>query len=137
MSLRRLFRGLILGQAALVILQSLIPTPDGGDSTITMNVGPSGISVDHPWLAILALIFVIGLVIALIGLYRFRSWARPLYPALMLGAVVARLLVPPESTPTGADALLTVAFWVLSAILIGLAYLSPVATHFRHRAAAA
>ena len=120
-----------------MILQSLIPTPDGGDSTITMNVGPSGISVDHPWLAILALIFVIGLVIALIGLYRFRSWARPLYAALMLGAVVARLLVPPESTPTGADALLTVAFWVLSAILIGLAYLSPVATHFRHRAAAA
>ena len=137
MSLRRLFRGLILSQAAVVILQSVLPTPAEGDPTITMNVSPSGISVDRPWLAILALIFVVGLVISLIGLYRFRSWARPTYAVLMLGAVAARLMVPPELTTTRADAVLTVAFWAVSATLIGLAYFSPLATNFRHRVAAA
>ena len=137
MPLRRLFRGLILGQAALAILQSVFPAPDAGDATITVNVYPSSMSVDRPWLAIVALLFVLGLVIALIGLYRFRSWARPTYVALMLGALTARWLVPAESTATRADTFFTVAFWMFSAILIGLAYLSPVGATFRHRAAAA
>ena len=71
-------------------------------------------------------------IITAVGLYRFWRPARPLYLASMALAYLAAPVTPPVVQTSLASMLPSLAA-VLSGLMVGLMYFSPVASEFGHR----
>jgi hypothetical protein len=70
-------------------------------------------------------------IVALVGLWWFRSWARALYLAVVGVGLLGALLLGGEPR-TGLEASLSALCWLVSGVIISLAYWSPLAGTFRH-----
>jgi hypothetical protein len=80
----------------------------------------------------LTLLWGIGSLVASVGVFALRRWARPLFLVLaLLGCVLQALLEP--SVTTGWSVAAETAAQVLVGVTIGVVYFSPVRGHFARR----
>jgi hypothetical protein len=70
--------------------------------------------------------------VALAGLWRFRNWARVLYVAVASIGLLASLLLGSEAR-SGMQASLNALCWLVTGVIIALAYWSPVAAMFKSK----
>jgi hypothetical protein len=125
----RLFRFLILADPVLSIMAAL------AGLTITDSVEPPTNSAEPTVLFMVlgSLVFVLW-VVALVGLWRFRVWARPLY-LIVTGLSLGLYLIPPYEPSSGLGDFLTGLTWAVTGALMALMYYSPVAERFALRSA--
>ncbi len=69
-------------------------------------------------------------IVALAGLWRFRNWARVMYLAVAGVGLLGSLLVGGEQR-SGLEAVLNALCWLVTGVIIALAYWSPLAATFR------
>ena len=74
--------------------------------------------------------------VALVGLWQFRNWARALYLTVAGVGVVGTLLAGGEATSGLVEAMSSVC-WLVTGVIIALVYWSPLAMTFRSAARAA
>ena len=80
----------------------------------------------------LTLLWGVGSVVASVGVFALRRWARPLFLVMaLLGCVLQALLEP--SVTTGWSVAAETAAQVLVGATLGVAYFSPVRGHFARR----
>lgn len=80
----------------------------------------------------LTLVWGVGSVIASVGVFALRRWARPVFLAMaLLGCVLQALLEP--SVTTGWSVAAETAAQVLVGATLGVLYFSPVRGHFARR----
>lgn len=80
----------------------------------------------------LTLLWGVGSLVASVGVFALRRWARPLFLVMaLLGCVLQALLEP--SVTTGWSVAAETAAQVLVGVTIGLVYFSPVRGHFARR----
>ena len=129
----RFFRTLILAEAGFALLGvglSFSWENNPTDETSISIVGPT-------WLTFVALPLVAAWIAALVGLWRFRSWARALYLVVSISAWLLQLAVPAEPALSRGENFSTAAIWLISGMVIGLMFFSPVAAAFREQPPAA
>jgi hypothetical protein len=82
----------------------------------------------------LTLLWGIGSLVASVGVFALRRWARPLFLVMaLLGCVLQALLEP--SVTTGWSVAAETAAQVLVGVTLGVLYFSPVRGHFARRPA--
>ena len=69
-------------------------------------------------------------IVALAGLWRFRNWARFVYLAVAGVALLGSLLLGGEQR-SGLEASINALCWLVTGVIIALAYWSPLAASFR------
>jgi len=124
----RLFRLLILADAALTVAAGVVGAFGAEPATDSPEPG-----------LLLLLLGLVGLVLwiaALIGLWRLRPWARPLYVGAT-GFGLALYLIPPYYPGSILDDFFSGLTWVGAGALLALMYYSPVDASFRSGAVAA
>ena len=80
----------------------------------------------------LTLLWAVGSLVASVGVFALRRWARPFFLVMaLLGCVLQALLEP--SVTTGWSVAAETAAQVLVGVTIGVVYFSPVRGHFARR----
>ena len=80
----------------------------------------------------LTLLWAVGSLVASVGVFALRRWARPLFLVMaLLGCVLQALLEP--SVTTGWSVAAETGAQVLVGVTIGVVYFSPVRGHFARR----
>jgi hypothetical protein len=128
MSHTRIFRSFLLSDALLttaVVLTSVFRTtgtPDASEPGSTVQMA-------------LELVVLVAWIAALIGLWRFRAWARIAYLTVTAIGLLGALLIG-GAERTSIEAALNAACWLVAGAIIALAYWSPLDAAFRRNARA-
>jgi hypothetical protein len=102
-----------------------------------MTDGSSDDGSSEPLLYTLIEIAVLAIwLAALAGLWRFRRWARLMYVGVASFGLLASLLLGSEAR-SGMEASLNALCWLVTGVIIALAYWSPVAATFESNVRAA
>lgn len=117
----RLFRLLILVDPCLSVLAAL------AGITISDSV-PTGSEPEVLFMVLGSFALVLW-VAALIGLWRLRIWARPLY-VIATGLGLVLYLIPPYKPSSNLGDFFTGLTWIVTGSLLALMYYSPVGGHF-------
>lgn len=123
MSDKRLFRGFLASDAVLttaVILAGILRASDAGE-------GGNPDSLIHLLGEITVLVVWI---VALAGLWQFRSWARVVYVGVAAVGLLGSLLLG-GAERSGLEAALNALCWLVAGAIIALAYWSPIGAMFR------
>lgn len=123
MSHTRIFRTFLISDVLLTtvsVLAGFLKATDAGDG------GSS-----EPLLYVLVEIAVLVVwIVALAGLWRFRKWARVVYLAVAGVGLLGSLLLG-SAQRSGLEASLNALCWLVTGVIIALAYWSPLAATFR------
>ena len=120
MDLTRVFRTFLLSDAVLTTAS----IPAGRAPTDVTGQQPS-----DPVEMIIRIVVLVIWIVALAGLWQFRKWARVAYLAVAGVGVLSSLLLGSEQR-SGLEASLNAVCWLVTGVIIGLAYWSPLASYF-------
>jgi len=121
MSPTKVFRTFLLSDALLTAASILV----GFQATEATNEQSSD-SLLHTLIMIAVLV---AWIIALAGLWRFRNWARVVYVALAGVGLLGSLLLGGEAV-SGLEDSLNSLCWLVTGVIIAIAYWSPLASSF-------
>jgi hypothetical protein len=119
----QVFRTFLISDAVLTTTSILAGVLSATDST----GGEPSESLLHVLVEIAVLVVWI---VALAGLWRFQNWARFVYLAVAGVGLLGTLLVGGESR-SGFEASINALCWLVTGVIIALAYWSPLADTFR------
>ncbi len=117
----------ILGGIADMVLVQTLPTPLQQYLASLESVEPSRGDV---FLGIVGLIFLICVIVALIGLWKFKPWARTLYVIATILLLPAPLALGPVVMNPWAALFMSLAE-PLGGVLLAMMFLPPIAHEFR------
>jgi hypothetical protein len=122
----RLFRLLILADPVLSIVAALAGITFADSAKPTDSADPTVLFM------VLGSVDLVLWAVALIGLWRFRVWARPLY-VIATGLGLVLYLIPPYEPSSSLADFLTGLTWIVTGALMALMYYSPARERFTPR----